>query len=194
MKVELVSKTMPKKDITSQRFGRLTVMSWLGLRPVGTKATLRSWWNCLCDCGKETNVMQTSLTSGNTKSCGCSWKEAALKSYKGLHHGVISSIMNNYVQSSKKRGSEFLLLREEFEKLIRSECYYCKCPNSNIKKSKNSLEEDFLYNGIDRVDNNLGYTSNNVVPCCKTCNFMKKDMPQNEFIDWIKRVYESRKW
>jgi len=28
-------------------------------------------WRCLCDCGKETAVATSWLTSGNTKSCGC---------------------------------------------------------------------------------------------------------------------------
>ena len=49
---------------------------------------------------------------------------------------------------------------------------------------------DFTYNGIDRVDNALGYTTGNVVPCCKQCNHAKSDMPYADFMAWIARLTE----
>lgn len=54
------------KDLTGQRFGRLTVVG-------KTDKTYQNntVWHCVCDCGNEIDVMGRSLTSGNTKSCGC---------------------------------------------------------------------------------------------------------------------------
>ena len=49
---------------------------------------------------------------------------------------------------------------------------------------------DFVYNGLDRVDNEKGYTIDNVVPCCKHCNYAKRNRSVEEFIDWIAQVYE----
>ena len=60
------------KDLTGQRFGRITV---LGLDPEpyrspGGKPTRR--WRCRCDCGTELVVLQNALTGKNgTRSCGC---------------------------------------------------------------------------------------------------------------------------
>ncbi len=34
-------------------------------------------YHCLCDCGNELNVPGASLTTGNTKSCGCLNAESA---------------------------------------------------------------------------------------------------------------------
>jgi hypothetical protein len=48
---------------------------------------------------------------------------------------------------------------------------------------------DFTYNGIDKIDSGKGYTVNNVVSCCKKCNFAKSNMSQGEFIKWIRKVY-----
>jgi hypothetical protein len=31
--------------------------------------------------------------------------------------------------------------------------------------------------GLDRIDNNLGHTSDNVNPCCSRCNYLRRDMP-----------------
>ena len=57
---------MPKLiDMTSQVFGRLTAIEHSG-REKG-----HTMWLCKCECGKKTTVRRSSLTSGNTMSCGC---------------------------------------------------------------------------------------------------------------------------
>lgn len=48
-----------------KRFGRLTVTGYAG------KENGIHRWKCICDCGKETVVGQSSLQRGRTKSCGC---------------------------------------------------------------------------------------------------------------------------
>lgn len=58
------------KDLTGQKFGRLTVIEHEGYKiyPNGEKATL---WKCICDCGKEVIVRSGQLSSKKTQSCGC---------------------------------------------------------------------------------------------------------------------------
>jgi hypothetical protein len=65
----------PPLDLTGQRFGRLTVTGDWEVRKSGQQRC----WRCLCDCGKETWVCASSLTTGNTKSCGCFQREARRK-------------------------------------------------------------------------------------------------------------------
>ena len=48
---------------------------------------------------------------------------------------------------------------------------------------------DTVLMGIDRKDNTLGYTLENSVPCCPTCNFAKRGLSVIEFIEWARRVY-----
>lgn len=50
------------KDITGQKFGKLTALAYAG----NTK------WSCKCDCGEMCEVLGDSLRRGSTKSCGCS--------------------------------------------------------------------------------------------------------------------------
>lgn len=38
------------------------------------------------------------------------------------------------------------------------------------------------YSGIDRIDSKGGYTANNVRPCCRTCNTLKNDATEAEFV------------
>lgn len=62
---------MKKIDLTSKRFGWLTVITAVEERRHG------EWcWLCLCSCGRETTVTSGNLRSGNTKSCGCSQHKA----------------------------------------------------------------------------------------------------------------------
>ena len=49
-----------------KRYGRLLVIGRASKRKNNKVA-----WNCLCDCGTTIEVVTNSLTSGNTKSCGC---------------------------------------------------------------------------------------------------------------------------
>lgn len=66
-----------------ERFGRLTVIAAAGL-------VKRGEWNrsvslCRCDCGTEIKVMDNSLRTGNTKSCGCLKRET-------VSHGRVPAI------------------------------------------------------------------------------------------------------
>ena len=74
-----------------------------------------------------------------------------------------------------KRGFEFLLTLEKFTEIISKFCIYC---GENEKPR-----------GIDRVDNLLGYTIENSVPSCNSCNMMKKIMTKEEFLSHIEKIY-----
>lgn len=75
------------KDITGQKFGRLTAL----YRLYNTKC--RTKWLCVCDCGNFIEVLYDSLT-GNCKSCGCLRKENTSKMFRnhGLRHTRLYNI------------------------------------------------------------------------------------------------------
>lgn len=58
-----------KTDLTNRSFGRLRVIKETD-KPKDVKTKGR-YWLCECRCGSKKKVLQRSLTSGNTKSCGC---------------------------------------------------------------------------------------------------------------------------
>src|SRR5688572_25357395 len=57
------------KDVSGQKFGRLTVVRFYGIRH-NTSGSVY-FWECLCDCGVTRVICKGNLTSGSTKSCGC---------------------------------------------------------------------------------------------------------------------------
>lgn len=56
----------PEKDITGQRFGRLTA-----LYRDGYSNSWQPMWVCRCDCGNVVRVDKGNLMRGRTRSCGC---------------------------------------------------------------------------------------------------------------------------
>lgn len=68
---------MKRIDLTNQRFGRLTVISFAGMGKNGN-----ALWNCRCDCGKEVIADGYLLRKGSTKSCGCLRRERGRQAMK----------------------------------------------------------------------------------------------------------------
>lgn len=75
-------------------------------------------------------------------------------------------------------------------KLFTSKCFYCGCSPSRTRKIKRGYGE-FTYNGIDRKNSSLGYTLDNCVPCCTFCNLTKSNTSFDDFILWIRTVYNK---
>ena len=65
------------KDLTNQRFGKLTV-----LEITDERKNRQVVWKCQCDCGKITYVVGQALRTNHTTSCGCSRKDC--KNVKNL--------------------------------------------------------------------------------------------------------------
>lgn len=57
----------PLKDLTGQKFGRLTVLERAEYD--GKNKVIR--YKCVCECGEERVVFRNSLATGQTQSCGC---------------------------------------------------------------------------------------------------------------------------
>lgn len=93
-----------------------------------------------------------------------------------------------YRRRAEYKGIVFELTKEDFRALTKSNCYYCGQPPSQIVKAGNGVNGEYLYSGIDRVNNDLGYAISNVRPCCKQCNIAKGILTEAEFYAWIRRV------
>ena len=171
-------------SLIGMKFGRLTVVKRTGKDKYHHAICL-----CKCECGKEVEVLESSLVSGNTLSCGCYHKDL-LKIESGL--ATKRFIFGHYKHHAKKRNILFELSFEQFLSLTQQNCHYCGIGPSNIKTSK-SNNGDFIYNGIDRIDNMQGYTLDNCVPCCDQCNRSKRGLTKKEFMKWITNLIDHQK-
>jgi len=174
-------------DITGQKFGFLVAQKYVG----------KSKWLCICDCGNTTTVNANKLKTGNTVSCKC-YRNTILTREKSLGYGYASfrEVLRSYIRGAKTRGLEYKLSEEETKQIMESNCFYCGLEPKQIYKHKECFGE-FIYNGIDRVDSNLGYTKKNTVTCCKACNYAKRDFTLKDFRKWVDRISKHKnkvKW
>lgn len=169
--------------IEGQRFGRLVADCYFYTGNNGA-----AFWMCTCDCGDDDVVVRASnLKSGTVKSCGCFHAAKMQERRKPNNRSEITQVLGAYKRSAKRRGHAWGLTREDFEKFLIQDCFYCGSEPLSSSSNKSTIEP-LLYNGIDRMNNTKGYTADNTVPCCKICNRAKLDMPYKEFINWIERI------
>lgn len=69
-------------------------------------------------------------------------------------------------------GINLTITEEEAKFLCEQSCAYCDFPPILPQK----------YNGLDRFDNNFGYSFDNCLPCCVMCNWMKSNHTFEEFL------------
>ena len=99
-------------------------------------------------------------------------------------------LISRYKNDAKARDLSFNLSKEQCTYLFSLNCFYCNKAPDRIQKSKGG--GDFIYNGIDRIVNNLGYEIDNVVTACKICNSWKHAMTLESFYEWITNIVKNR--
>ncbi len=78
--------------------------------------------------------------------------------------GALSKKYQKARKSAKKRELEFSLTKEQYLNIIGDyKCFYCS----------GDFTLEIWGTSLDRINNDLGYTEDNVVPCCGNCNILR---------------------
>lgn len=163
------------KDLTGKRRGKWTI-----IKRIDKTKRRCPYWLCRCDCGIEKEVSGNSLRSGSKSCLFCRKTRGKLLTPT---EKKTSTIRARYRIEAKQRNLIFDLSQTDFNRIIQLPCFYCDSIGKNRQIMNNG--DYFEYNGIDRVDNNKGYTLENCVACCKECNVHKKSITP----EMIRRAY-----
>ena len=161
-------------------YGQLTVVSEASRGNRGEKRFL-----CRCKCDNLTTAGNSKLRDGSVKSCGCLVKLA-------FGQASENAVLTSLKQSAKLRNIQWKLSDAEVRLLIRQPCHWCGRANVNTKRSRRS-NGDFQYNGLDRIDNAHGYSSDNVWTCCGACNRMRGTLTPEAFEAHIRLIADTRR-
>jgi hypothetical protein len=173
-------------DYSGRTFGYLTAIRETARRPRG-----KALWLCRCRCGVEVTRSAHGLVNsrfkGSTSSCGCHRHELKLEEGTSQFRYVLS----HYRTAAKKRRLEWSLSEPASRRLMESACKYCGSPPSMVQRNPHPRGRGrFVYGGIDRVDNAIGYTPSNSVPCCSRCNRMKWVLSAADFTEHVRRIHD----
>jgi hypothetical protein len=189
----MVKEIKIKEDITGKKFNRLLVIERAD--DIITETYRLSAWKCKCECGKILVVMGQSLKKSHTKSCGC------LKSEVISKIASISNIGNTYGKKNSKgiTAKKIPYIRfyndgdltfDDFYSLSQMNCFYCTAEPNNVVKY---YDGNFVYSGLDRINSYQKHNLDNVVSCCKFCNYAKMHSSVNVFINHIKKIGDTER-
>lgn len=99
---------------------------------------------------------------------------------EAFHRNLNVKNVKNYENCAKYRNIPFEINSNEFELVIKNNCYLC----GFSPKAFNS-------NGIDRINNDEGYTINNISACCSECNYMKKNYSLENIYNQFLKIYNN---
>jgi hypothetical protein len=117
-----------------------------------------------CSHCRDTMAAQDAKRSGRVRK----YNEERLKA-SSLH-------FKEYYTNAHERGYEFTLTLEQFQELVVQPCYYC-----NVFSPTEA-------NGLDRINNDIGYTPENCKSCCGICNRMKSFYHPVFFVEKVKHI------
>ena len=175
-------------SLIGQTFGHLVVIEQVRRKTLSKSRP--AYWKCRCLlCGIETTVRGRHLRIGRTKTCG---NHPELKRVPRLDPELAASrsYIRHYRYNAKTRGLFWALTENQVVDLMKKDCFYCgNHPSSRAldgghKRAKRML----VCNGLDRLDSSIGYTPENVVPCCGSCNLLKGSKSVVEFLSLIEKI------
>ena len=154
-----------------------------------TSGTRRVWKTVCTNCGmvrlKTTDKLGRLLTC---KSCRMMPKGEA-----GLNE-----LFLRYKIGSSRNGRNFSITIGQFRAITSRDCHYCGrkpasvCICNKYNPARKTDWGGYIYNGIDRKNNTVGYTILNCISCCYICNRAKSSMAYDEFIAYVSALSEHR--
>lgn len=175
-----------KTDYTNKKFGKISVVKRVDNDELGVR------WECLCACGNTFITHSYRLKANKIVSCGCIKQNRHIRKpvkHKESGDSAFAVLYSTYKFSAKSRGFIFELTEEQFKTITKLNCYYCDSSPYTIQKDvSKSLAGNYIYNGIDRVENTKGYSLDNCVACCRRCNTMKMAIPFEDFKEHIIKI------
>lgn len=167
-------------DYTGQTIGMWYFDNFAGNIP-GIKTKL---WNVHCiNCGAK-----------RIKQSDQAQRGVVCKTCRGLPFGYngMKAMYRAYKKNAENDGKSFNIEIDDFWRLTSMICHYCRVSWSKVftgrKKDEKDLWCQYRCNGLDRLNNAVGYELENVVACCFPCNRAKHMMSYNDFQEWLARV------
>jgi hypothetical protein len=101
------------------------------------------------------------------------------------------ALFKAYKGAAKIKGFEFDISLYQFHYITSLNCFYCGVePRQKATRKNKKFQGIYYHNGIDRIDTNKGYISNNIIPCCIICNRMKMAFELEEFLGHVTKIHK----
>lgn len=111
---------------------------------------------------------------------------------------IKSALYSSLTRCCQRYPNEPPIDKTTFLDLLYRDCTYCGTSPANRYESHErfgpvqyrGVPRIYRYTGLDRVNSSVGYTSDNVTPCCGKCNLAKRDLTVGDFFQHIRRIVQ----
>ena len=161
------------RDLTGQRFGKITA-----LKPLDKRRNKKVVWLCRCDCGKECEIVGSSLTSKNANSCGCLTEKHGMfgtRIYNVWHTMKERCYVKSHINYSNYGGRGIKVCDEWLDFVPFMEWAYANGYDENAPRGKCTL---------DRIDTNGDY-------CPSNCRWVSMSIQANNKTDNVYLKYQG---
>lgn len=178
-----------KTDHTKKEYKYFKLLKYLGW--VKKQHKKYPVYEGICkQCNSKVIIPARYAQEGKIKSCGCSKIKLTFEQNKNqdISNPAFNKLYQTYIKKAQERKLSFDIPKHIFYNLTQAKCHYCgKLPYQVIK----SRSREFIFNGLDRTDNNKGYELNNVTSCCGKCNMMKWNLKEEDFLNQVVNIYNN---
>lgn len=175
-------------------FGNTQIIELKIIEPTGALPDSRLRVVCKClNCGEITERRYDHIKRDHPLHCIKCQKETSRKAQSttpfNAHYCAVRTGAN-------QRGIEWNLSKEEFNIITKQDCFYCgqppiQDPTHGHNGGHGQHFCEYISNSVDRVDSKGPYRVENVVPCCRVCNFMKNKFSLELFFDKVEKIYNK---
>jgi len=166
----------PPKDITGQKFGKLTALQRVGSASQWGKT--RALWDCECECGNHIEVTLNDLQRRRRTECGCSKHGMSRSKVYQAWSDMKQRCLNPTTPRFKDYGERGLKLDPDWMDFV---VFY------------NELGDPPTNNhSLERINNCLGYVSGNV--CWATSKQQANNRRSNHQIEYMGETMNLTEW
>lgn len=167
--------------------GGITLLRELGVRDG------RMWVECLCSqCERLFEAKFHNIYKGQYKSCGCQRFGTKSQGNRWQGRGEISkSYFSSLERGANTRNLDFSISIEQVWELFLKQEKKCALSKIPLSFSTTRKSHDGTAS-LDRINPKIGYNIENVQWVHKDLNYMKQSMTNEEFLNWVKVIYESK--
>lgn len=173
-----------KSGLVGKTIGNWFVAEKIGVLP---KRGNHIYYRCVCKCGSKTNLPQTNLTRGVSKSC----RKCANTARRGTGKIRLAPVFSRVKKGAESRGIEFSITHNYALDVMNLQGWKCALTNIPLYVRWNEKYSCDSNASLDRIDSTRGYVKGNIQWVYMPINLMKWKLDQKEFIRLCRLVTET---